>query len=301
MTEEREKIGQRASMVAIIGNILLTIFNFIIGTFSGSTALVAEAAHTLSDVITSIIALIGFKIGMKPADEEHQYGHGRAEPVVGLIIVVFLVVVAYEILSDVYVKLLMNESLQAPDLTAAGMAIIGIVVNYTMTMYLIRSGRKINSPALIADGQHQKVDIFSSAAVLVGVIGAQLGFPILDPIVAIFIAFMVLKTAFTVARDNINTIMGKIPSEEILTEIKMAAMSVEDVKGVHDLKVNNMGPYASAELHIELDGDLKLSESHKIAHTVEKEIIRKVGSIQMAIVHTCPFECDGEEIEEKVV
>nr|WP_319372886.1 cation diffusion facilitator family transporter [uncultured Methanobacterium sp.] len=287
---ERENIGRKASMVAILGNILLTLFNFIVGTLSGSTALVAEAAHTLSDVITSILAFIGFKIGMKPADREHQYGHGRAEPIVGLIIVVFLVVVAYEILSDVYVKLLMNESLQAPDWTAAGMAVIGMIVNYAMTTYLIRSGKKINSPALIADGQHQKVDIFSCGAVLVGVIGAQLGFTMLDPIVAIFIAIMVIRTAFIVARDNINTIMGKLPSEEILEEIRASALSVEAVKGVHDLRVNNMGPYASAELHIELDGDLKLRESHEISHKVEKQIINDVGPIKMAIVHTCPFE-----------
>lgn len=287
---DRESIGRKASMVAIIGNILLTIFNFIVGTLSGSTALVAEAAHTLSDVITSILAFIGFKIGMQPADEEHQYGHGMAEPIVGLIIVVFLVLVAYEILSDVYIKLLMHEALKAPDWIAAGMALIGIIVNYAMTTYLIRSGKKINSPALIADGQHQKVDIFSSGAVLVGVIGAQFGFTMLDPIVAIFIAIMVIRTAFIVARDNINTIMGKIPSEKILDEIKAAAMSVDDVKGVHEVRVNNMGPYASAELHIELDGDLKLRESHKISHQVEKQIINKVGSIKMAIVHTCPFE-----------
>ncbi len=287
---ERKNIGRKASMVAILGNILLTLFNFVVGTLSGSTALVAEAAHTLSDVITSILAFVGFKIGMKPADREHQYGHGRAEPIAGLIIVVFLVVVAYEILSDVYVKLLMNQSLQAPDWTAAGMAVIGMVVNYAMTTYLIRSGKKINSPALIADGQHQKVDIFSCGAVLVGVIGAQLGFTMLDPIVAIFIAIMVIRTAFIVARDNINTIMGKLPSEEILEEIRIAALSVEAVKGVHDLRVNNMGPYASAELHIELDGDLKLKESHEISHKVEKQIINDVGPIKMAIVHTCPFE-----------
>lgn len=291
----RENIGRKASMVAIFGNILLTIFNFVVGTFSGSTALIAEAAHTLSDVITSILAFVGFKIGMWPADKEHQYGHGRAEPIIGLVIVVFLVVVAYEILSDVYIKLIMHETLKAPDWIAAGMAIVGIIVNYAMTTYLIRSGKKINSPALIADGQHQKVDIFSCGAVLVGVIGAQLGFTMLDPIVAIFIALMVIRTAIVVACDNINTIMGKIPSEKLLDEIKVAAMSVEDVKGVHQVRVNNMGPYASAELHIELDPDLNLRESHKISHNVEKQVINNVGSIKMAIVHTCPFEGDKNE------
>ncbi|KUK73615.1 cation diffusion facilitator family transporter [Methanobacterium sp. 42_16] len=291
----RASIGRKASMVAIFGNILLTIFNFIVGTLSGSTALVAEAAHTLSDVITSILAFVGFKIGMWPADNEHQYGHGRAEPIIGLVIVVFLVVVAYEILSDVYIKLLMHETLKAPDWIAAGMALIGIFVNYAMTTYLIRSGKKINSPALIADGQHQKVDIFSCGAVLVGVIGAQLGFTMLDPIVAIFIAIMVIRTAFIVARDNINTLMGKIPSEKILDEITVAAMSVNDVKGVHEVRVNNMGPYASAELHIELDADLNLRESHKISHEVEKQIINQVGPIKMATIHTCPFEGYSKE------
>ena len=291
----RASIGRKASIVAIFGNILLTIFNFIVGTLSGSTALIAEAAHTLSDVITSVLAFIGFKIGMRPADDEHQYGHGRAEPIVGLVIVVFLVVVAYEILSDVYFKLLMGESLPAPDWIAAVMALIGIIVNYTMTTYLIRSGNKINSPALIADGQHQKVDIFSCGAVLVGVIGAQLGFTILDPIVAIFIAMMVIRTAFIVARDNINTLMGKIPSEKILDEISTVAMAVDDVKGVHEVRVNNMGPYASAELHIELDANLNLRESHKISHEVEKQIINNVGPIKMAIVHTCPFEGYSKE------
>ncbi len=105
MWRSREKTGRKAVTVAISGNILLTIFNFLVGTFSGSTALVAESAHTLSDVLTSIITAIGFKIGLKPPDSLHPYGHGRAEPLVGLVIVVFLVIIAYEILSEVYKKL----------------------------------------------------------------------------------------------------------------------------------------------------------------------------------------------------
>ncbi len=257
-TDERQKIGRNASAVAISGNTFLTIFNFIIGLISGSSALVAESAHTLSDVLTSIIAFIGFKIGMKPADEDHQYGHGRAEPLVGLVIVVFLVVVAYEILSGVYIKLTSTTPLAPPELIAALMAFIGIFINLTMTTYLIRAGKKINSPAIIADGQHQKVDIFSCIAILVGVIGAQLGFPILDPLVAIFISIIVIKTAFELARDNVNVIMGKVPSDTILDEVKSAAKKVDNVKGVHSIKINPMGPYSSAELHIEVDGDIKI-------------------------------------------
>ena len=109
-TDLRAKTGRKASFIAIFGNIFLTVFNFLIGFLSGSTALVAEGAHTLSDVITSILAYVGFRIGMKPADEEHHYGHGRAEPIVGLIIVVFLGIVAFEILLEAYNKLILGES-----------------------------------------------------------------------------------------------------------------------------------------------------------------------------------------------
>lgn len=285
---EREKTGKKASYVAIFGNIFLTIFNLIIGFLSGSTALVAEGFHTLSDVLTSIIAFIGFKIGMIPADEEHQYGHGRAEPIVGLIIVVFLVIVAYEILSSAYSKIVLSETIAPPELIAAVMALIGIFVNYVMTTYLIRTGKKINSPALIADGNHQKVDIFSCVAVLIGVIGSQFGFPILDPIVGILIGLIIINMAFHVARENINTLMGKIPSKQLIGDIEKSALKSECVKGVHDIKVNNMGPYSSAELHIELNKDLKLEKAHEICDEVQQKIIEDVEPIKMVTIHTDP-------------
>ncbi len=298
-SSEREKIGKQASYVAISGNIFLTTFNIIVGIFSGSTALVAEGFHTLSDVLTSVIAFIGFKIGMKPADEEHQYGHGRAEPIVGLIIVVFLVIVAYEIIYGAYAKIVLGEAVVPPSLIAAIMAAIGIGINYVMSTYLTRSGKKINSPAIIADGKHQKVDIFSCITVLIGVVGSQFGIPILDTLVSVFIAIIIINTAFRLARDNINTLMGKIPSKEVIEDIKKAALISECVKGVHDVKINNMGPYASAELHIELNKDLKLEKSHKIAHEVERNIINNVESVRMVSVHTCPIEVVCKQNLEK--
>jgi cation diffusion facilitator family transporter len=292
----REETGRKAVIVAISGNIFLTIFNFIVGTLSGSTALIAEAAHTLSDILTSIITAIGFKIGLKPPDSDHPYGHGRAEPLVGLVIVVFLGVIAYEILSEVYQKLLLGGQLAPPDWTAALMALIGIVVNYSMTTYMMRAGKKIHSPAIVADAQHQKVDIFSCAAIFVGVIGSRFGLPILDPLVAVFIALLVIRTAFQVARDNINNIMGRVPSKDILDDIEKAALSVEGTAGIHDVKINYIGPYASVDLHAEVDDDLKLKEAHAIAHKVEDRIIDRVDIVTMVNVHVCPKNEKGEDI-----
>ena len=296
---EREKVGKKASYVAIFGNITLTVFNIIIGIISGSTALLAEGFHTLSDVLTSIIAFIGFKIGMKPADEDHQYGHGRAEPIVGLIIVIFLAIVAYEIISGAYAKIVLGEAVIPPSLIAAIMAAIGIGINYTMSTYLTQSGEKINSPALIADGKHQRVDIFSCITVLIGVVGSQFGIPILDTIVSVFIALIIINTALHLAYDNVNTLMGKIPSKQIIEDIKKAALISKCVKGVHNVKINNMGPYSSVELHVELNKELKLEKSHKIAHEVEQNIINNVESVKMVSVHTCPTEVVCKQNLEK--
>lgn len=217
--DEREKRGRKAIIAGISGNIVLAIFNFIVGTLSGSTALVAESAHTFSDILDSSIAFIGFKIGLKPPDITHPYGYGRAESLAGLVTVIFLIIIAYEILSDIYQKLLFGGALTPPDWTAAIMALVGIVINFVMTNYMTKTGQKINSPAIIADAKHQRVDILTCIAIFLGVVGSQLGMPILDPLVALFIVALVLKTAFDVARDNINNILGKVPSDDILNDI----------------------------------------------------------------------------------
>ena len=285
--DEREKSGRKAIIVGISGNAILVIFNFIVGTLSGSTALIAESAHTFSDILDSSIAFIGFKIGLKPPDIEHPYGYGRAESLAGLITVIFLLIIAFEILSEVYQKLLLGGGLAPPGWTAAIMALVGIVINFTMTNYMTKTGRNINSPAIIADAKHQRVDIFTCIAIFAGVVGSQLGMPILDPLVALFIVVLVLKTAFDVAKDNVNNILGKIPSEVILNDIKAAALSVNGTSGIHDIKVNYTGPYASVDVHIEVDPVLSLIEAHEISTQVEKRIIDQVDIVTIVNVHVC--------------
>jgi cation diffusion facilitator family transporter len=274
----------------VSGKIVLTVFNFVIGTLSGSTALVAESAHIFSDIFTSAIAFIGFKIGLKPADQDHPYGHGKAEPLAGLLIAIFLVVIAYEIFLEVFQKLTLGTSLTPPGAIAAVMALIGIGANFALTSYSMRIGKKINSPAIIADAKHQRVDIFACAAVFIGIVGARMGFPILDPLVGSFVGLLILKTAFDVALENINHIMGKLPSEELIKDIQSAAFTVVGIYGVHDIKVNDMGSYATAELHVEVQSDLIIKDAHKLAHKVEKAIIKKIDIINTVIVHVCPID-----------
>ena len=301
MDEFRSKGGKKAAMAAIAGNCFLTIFNIIIGVMSGSYALISEGAHTLSDVATTIIAYAGFRIGQKPADEEHPIGHGRAEAISGLVIVLFLAMVAYEIITGAFNKILHPSLITIPDTSAALMAVFGIFTNYALSNYIIKIGTEINSPAIVADGKHQKTDIFSSIAVLVGVVVSNMGYPILDPIIGLVIGLIILKTAYEIGKENIDNIMGKVPSEDLIRRIEKIANKTPQVHNAHDIKVNYFGSYATVTLHILLDGDMTVRESHEIAHIVQDNIVKKIPMIKSATVHACPIGLEynhDQEIDE---
>lgn len=289
MDEFRSKGGRKAATVAIVGNCILTVLNITVGILSGSYALVSEGAHTLSDVATSIIAYIGFVIGQKPADEEHPLGHGRAEAISGLIIVIFLAIVAYEIVTGAIDKMIHPELITIPDIYAAIMAALGIIINLRISEYIISIGKQINSPAIVADGKHQKTDIFSSIAVLTGVVVSNMGFPILDPIIGFVIGCLIIKTAYEIGKENIDNIMGKVPSEKLIKEIEKVANESINTNTAHDIKVDYLGAYATVTLHIELDGNMSLNESHKLAHTVQEKIVEEIPIVKSATVHTCPL------------
>lgn len=289
MDEFRQKGGKKAARVAIIANCILTVLNILVGTISGSYALVSEGAHTLSDVTTSIIAYVGFYIGQKPADSEHPIGHGRAEAISGLIIVIFLVIVAWEIMHGAFEKIMNPSLITVPDTLAAIMAVIGIFVNLAVSNYIINLGKQIRSPAIVADGKHQRTDIFSSIAILVGVVVSNMGYPILDPLIGFIIGLIILKTAYDIGKENIDNIMGKVPSKDLLDKIRIAANNTPNAKNAHNIKINYLGAYATVALHIELDGNMTLDESHKIVHEVQNNIINEVPEVKYVMVHACPI------------
>lgn len=299
MDDFRSKAGKKAAIVAIVANCFLTVFNIVIGIMSGSYALVSEGAHTLSDVATSVIAYIGFKIGQKPADEEHPMGHGRAEAIGGLIIVLFLGMVAYEIMQGAIERLLNPSLITTPDFYAAIMAVLGIMINFSVSEYIIKIGKEIRSPAIVADGKHQKTDIFSSIAVLLSVVVSNIGYPILDPIIGLIIGFLILKTAYEVGKENIDNIMGKVPSQEFINKIKRVANKTPKAQDAHNIKVDYLGSYAVVSLHVKVDGNMTVDESHKIAHIVETNLINKIPEVKYAVVHVCPIGLDYNHDQEK--
>ncbi len=287
---DREEIGNDASKYAIIGNILLTILNATVGVIGGSSALVAQAADNAGDLISNLIGYWAFRFGLKPADSSHPYGHGRIEPVVGLLIAILLFFIAYQIFQEAYTKFLMIGVLTPPAWITAVMAIIALILNYIIMNYLFQKGGQINSQVIIATANQKKTDVYTSIAIFVGIVGAHLGYPILDPIMAVIIGILIVRTAYNLANDNINNILGKVPNEEIINDIMNIALTVKGVYEPHNIKINMMGPYASAELHIEVRNDLPLDEAHEISDKVERTIIEKVEIINTVIVHVEPLK-----------
>ena len=295
MSEDfRSKGGKKAAIVAVIANCFLTILNISVGFICGSSALISEGAHTFSDIITTIVAYIGFYYSQKPADSEHPIGYGRVEALSGLFIVLFLSLISWEIIEKAVKQIFFNQTLTVPDIHVAIMAVVGIFVNFVVSIYIIRMGKQINSPAIVADGQHQRTDVFSSIAVLVGAIVSNMGYPILDPIVAIIIGLLIFRLAVKLFIINFNYLIGKVPSESFIDEIKDIANNVPNSQNALEVKVDYMGNYAFVSLHIEVDGDLSVSEAHKIAHEVQNRILEEKSEVRYVVVQTCPIGLDND-------
>ena len=206
--------------------------------------------------------------------------------------------VAYEIMQGAIERLLNPSLITTPDFYAAIMAVFGIIINFSVSEYIIKIGKEIRSPAIVADGKHQKTDIFSSIAVLLSVVVSYMGYPILDPIIELIIGVLILKTAYEVGKENIAHIMGKVPSPEFINKIKRVANKTPNAQDAHNIKVDYLGSYAVVSLHVKVDGNMTVDESHKIAHSVEKNLIKKIPEVKYAMVHVCPIGLEYNHDQE---
>lgn len=292
MVDARMDDGKKASIVAIGSNCLLTVLNIAVGVMGGSYALVAEGLHTFTDIVTSVIAYIGFKISQKPADEYFPEGYGRAEALAGLVIVLFLAFISFEIMDMAHHKLQHPHSIIVPDNYVIIMAILGIFLNFIISRYIIKVGRKINSPAIEADGHHQRTDIYTSVAILIGVVVSKMGFPILDPIIGFIIGLLILKTAYVIGKKNILYIMGFVPVDDgIIDRIKEIVDDSSYASDAHNIKIDNFSSYLVVAMHVHMDADLTVNEAYELSLKVEKEIL-EIPEIRQVSVKPCPFKED---------
>ncbi len=281
--------GVKATLVGAAANLSLCVVKFIGGIIGNSTAMVADAIHSVSDLLTDAIVLFTHRIGQKPKDEDHPYGHGRAETLgttaVGFFIIAAGIGLAYEAWG-----IIQSGSTQIPKTLAAGTALISIAINEWLFRYTRKIGEKSNSPTLVANAWHHRSDAISSIAALVGIVGAMIGFPMLDPIAAAMVAFMVMKVGYEITLGGFRDLMDTALSEKQTLDIQAVIGDIPGVIKSHDLRTRRIGGGILMDVHIQVDNDLTVTEGHEVAERVRRKLIKVYPNTQDVLVHVDAYD-----------
>lgn len=281
--------SNKVTIISILLNIGLTVIKVIAGILGNSTAIIADGLHSASDIITSIGILIGNKISRKPRDEEHQYGHEKAESLVAFVLAAVLIIVAVEIGYKGVAALFNLNEIQVPTLLPLIVALISIGVKEYQYQITIRVAKKINSSSLKADAWHHRSDALSSIAAFIGIGGAMLGFKILDPIASIIVAIVVVKVGIDILKSACDELMDSSISKQDIGEIKSMIDNNQKIYGIKDFKSRKYGSVAYIDMSIFIDKAKTLEEAHDIADDLEHNIISTLSYIKEINIHTEPY------------
>ena len=295
-TKSREKSIYKVTLIGSLVNFLLMAFKFAAGILGRSSALVADAVHSLSDFATDIVVIIFVKISGKPEDEDHRYGHGKYETLATAIIGVVLFAVGIGLLVDGAIKVaavLNGAILPAPSMIALIAAAVSIVSKEIMYRYTVRAGKDLNSQAVVANAWHHRSDAFSSIGTLVGVGGAIfLGekWIILDPLAAIVVSGFIIKVALDLIKPCIDELLERSLPAETEKKILDIIASFPEVSSPHHLRTRRIGNHIAIEVHIRMDGQTTLEDAHTIATKVEKRLKEEFGSDTHVGIHMEPVK-----------
>ncbi|MGL4346027.1 MAG: cation diffusion facilitator family transporter [Cellulosilyticaceae bacterium] len=280
--------AKKVSIITIIINITLGLFKVIAGVVGSSTAMIADGIHTASDVVTTIMVIIGVKISSKDADSEHPYGHERFEPVFGKLISLFLAFTGVMIGYEGLMALIQGEySKPAPIALIA--AFVSIIVKEGMYWYTLKTAKKIKSVSMEADAWHHRTDAFSSIGTFIGILGASLGWTFLDPLTAVIVSGFIIKVGIDLYLQSMNQLVDKAAPTELIKQIQSLATQESDVKGIHDLKTRVSGNKVYVDLEIYVDKRINIEEGHKIATKVHDLLERNIEEIKHCMVHVEPY------------
>ncbi|MDP6878311.1 MAG: cation diffusion facilitator family transporter [Candidatus Neomarinimicrobiota bacterium] len=272
----RAKIGIFQGKVSITVNSFLFIIKLSIGIITGAISLIADAIHTLSDMITSGIVIWGFKQTDKPADARHPYGHGRAEYIATLIIAVLLCVAGIEFI-EVSIERIRNPIISSPEWWMVGMIVFTIIIKEITARYAKFLSSKIASGLLHADAWHHRMDAISSTLVICALIAGKYGFPTIDGWAGLGVAMLLIYTGFDIARDSVDDLIGTPPNSDELDRIREIVLGVSNTLGVHDIVVHNYGHEKYISLHVEIDARKTAAEAHDISEAVETILEQSMG------------------------
>ena len=282
--------SNKVTLISILLNVVLTILKILAGLLGNSTAIISDGLHSASDIITSIGILIGNKISRKPRDEEHQYGHEKAESLVSFILSSVLIIVAIKIGYDGVKELFNINNILVPNSLPLIVAIISIGIKEYQYQITIRVAKKINSSSLKADAWHHRSDALSSIAAFIGIGGAMLGFKILDPIASIIVAIVVVKVGVDILKSSCDELMDSSISKQDISKIEALVSKSDNIYGIKDFKSRKYGSVAYVDMSILIDNDKTLEEAHDIADELEKSIISNLNYIKEINIHTEPYK-----------
>ena len=303
MKDERFKKAEFAAWVGIIGNIVLAAVKGLIGYTANSKALIADAVHSASDVVGSLAVLIGLRAAQKPPDEDHPYGHGKAESIAAIIVSIILFVVGLEVGYSSLKSML--GPIGAPGMLAVLVAFVSMVIKEAMFRYKFNLGKKLNSQALIANAWEHRSDVYSSFAAVVGIGGAVLGgkwgipaLLFLDPIAEIIVSILVLKMAYDIIEESIHNTLDHVMHAEDAQGLVQAVEKVEGVITVNKLLAREHGHYVIVDVKIAVNPHISVEKGHAIGKQVKNKLLSDFENVQDVMVHINPYQSEFQELDQ---
>lgn len=292
MSKDDKSIAMRVSVVSIIINTILSIGKVAAGLIAGSGAIISDGVHSASDVFSTIIVIIGFNIAHKESDKKHQYGHERFECIAAMILGAILLATGIGIGLTRINKMIagIEGNLEAPGRLALFAAAISIAVKEWMYWYTRSAAIKINSGALKADAWHHRSDALSSVGSFIGVLGARIKFPILDPIASIIICLFIVKVSYDIFKDSIYKLIDASCDDETINKIKDIVLSQEGVIELDSLKTRVFGSRIYTDIEISSYGNQSLEEAHNIAQKIHDEVEKNIPMVKHCMVHVNPYK-----------
>lgn len=292
MKNNNLKEGMKVSVISIIGNVFLSIFKFIAGIIGKSNAMISDSIHSLSDVLSTIVVMIGLKLASKKEDVSHPYGHERIECVASFILAIFLFITGLGIgWMGIKTILFKNYSeIKTPTLIALIAAIISIITKEAMYWYTRSVAKKIKSDALMADAWHHRSDALSSIGSLIGIGGAMMGFKLLDSIASIIICLCIIKVSYDIFMDSVDKMVDKACNSDFINKICDLVLSTNGVLNIDLIKTRLFGNKIYIDLEIAANQDLTLKEAHEIAQEVHDNIENNYEDVKHCMVHVNPKE-----------
>ena len=289
-----------ATWWGIVGNFLLAAMKFAIGYASKSASLIADGFHSLSDVVSSCIVLVGVRIAQLPADEEHPYGHGKAEVIAATLVSIVLLGIGGWTMYGGLMAIRHHTSHQPPGSLAVYAALISILVKEALYQYKIRVGESTGSQAIIADAWHHRSDAFSSIVALLAIGSSIIGgsaWSFIDDVGAIVIGVVIAWMGLTLFFKSARELLDKVVVGKPVDNVRKCGESIPEVKKIEKVFVRKAGLDLLVDIHVHVDGALTVREGHRIGHRVRRCILDSMPAVKTVLVHIEPYKDDEEKVE----